>query len=170
MSARFPIGHLDQVGIVVRDLEAAMRRYHDLLGIGPWRVYTYGPDLVKEMTYRGRRQDFTMRIALTTLNGWILELVESVAGPNIYEEFMAAHGEGIHHLMTIVEDFDGEVARFQALGYELIQSGRGYGASGDGGFAYFDTTADLGLILELVAIPRERITPEAVYPSGAVLG
>ena len=68
--------------------------------------------------------------------------------------------------MTIVEDFDGEVARFQALGYELIESGRGYGAAGDGGFAYFDTTADLGLILELVAIPRDRIPPEATYPPG----
>jgi hypothetical protein len=66
--------------------------------------------------------------------------------------------------MTIVDDFDAEVAKFQALGYDLIQSGRGYGASGDGGFAYFDTTADLGLILELVAIPRERIEPEALYP------
>ena len=102
-----------------------------------------------------------MRIALTTLNGWILELVESVAGPNIYEEFLASHSEGIHHLMTIVEDFDAEVARFQALGYELIQSGRGYGASGDGGFTYFDTTADAEPDPRAGRDPRERIPPKA---------
>src|SRR5204863_4883783 len=135
----FPIGHLDQVGIVVRDLGAAMRAYHELLGIGGWRVYTYGPRLVKDMTYRGRRQDYTMRIALTTLGSWILELVESVEGPNIYEEFLAQHGEGLHHVMTIVDDFDAAVARLESAGYELIQSGRGFGLDGDGGFAYFDT-------------------------------
>jgi methylmalonyl-CoA/ethylmalonyl-CoA epimerase len=161
---RFPIGQLDQVGIVVRDLEAAMRAYHDLLGVGPWRVYTYGPGLVKDMTYRGRRQDYTMRIALTTLGSWIVELVESIEGPNIYEEFLERHGEGLHHVMTIVDDFDAAVARLQSLGYELIQSGRGFGRTGDGGFAYFDTTAELGIILEVVSIPKERVDPELVYP------
>lgn len=32
-----------QVGIVVRDLDATVRRYWHELGIGPWRIYTIDP-------------------------------------------------------------------------------------------------------------------------------
>ena len=45
-----------------------------------------------------------------------------------------------------------------------MQSGRGYGRLGDGGFAYLDTERELGLILELIEIPKERIPPEAEFP------
>ena len=160
----FPLAGIHQVGIVVRDLDRAMRAYWEGFRIGPWRVYTYGAPLVKDMTYRGRRQDFCMRIALTQAGPTIVELIESVEGPNIYEEFLREHGEGIHHVMSIVEDFDLALERMAAAGYPLIQSGRGFGADGSGGYAYFDTIADLGLILELVEVPRVRVPPDRVYP------
>jgi hypothetical protein len=95
----------------------------------------------------------------------IVELVETVKGPNIYQDFLDQHGEGIHHVMSIVEDFDASVARLEAAGYPMIQSGRGFGADGTGAYAYFDTTKDLGLIYELVEIPKVRVPPEEVYPA-----
>jgi catechol 2,3-dioxygenase-like lactoylglutathione lyase family enzyme len=160
-----PVTGLHQVGIVVRDLRKAMRAYNELLGMGPWHVYTYQPPLVKEMTYMGRRHDYAMRIALTMAGNHIVELVETVKGPNIYQDFLDQHGEGIHHVMSIVEDFDASVARLEAAGYPMIQSGRGFGADGTGAYAYFDTTKDLGLIYELVEIPKVRVPPEEVYPA-----
>jgi len=161
----FPITHFDQIGLVVRDLEASMRRYWERFRIGPWRVYTYGPPLLKGMTYRGRAQEYTMRIALCQHGPQVVELIQSIAGPNIYDEFLAAHGEGLHHVRTVVDDFAAAAARLEAAGYACIQSGRGFGARGDGAFAYFDTTADLGMIYELAELPKERVPPELVYPS-----
>src|SRR5579883_460859 len=58
----FPLTEVSQVGLVVRDLAVSMRHYWERFGVGPWTVYTYGPPLVKEMTYRGRRQDYRMRL------------------------------------------------------------------------------------------------------------
>jgi hypothetical protein len=160
----FPIPRFDQIGLVVRDLEASMRRYWERFGIGPWRVYTYGPPRLTELTYRGRAQEYAMRLALCQHGPLVVELIQSIAGPNIYDEFLAAHGEGLHHVRTVVEDFAAAVARLEAAGYACIQSGRGFGLRGDGAFAYFDTTADLGMIYEVVELPKERVPPEQVYP------
>ena len=165
MTPLLPLGQLSQIGIVVRDLEAAMRHYWDVLGIGPWRVYTYGAPLLAEMTYRGRAQPYRMRLALTQAGPLIVELVQSLEGPNIYDEFLEQHGEGLHHVMTIVDDFDGAVAKLKSAGYDMIQSGRGFGANGDGAFAYFDTIRDLGTIYEVVAVPKVRVPPEMEYPT-----
>ena len=41
-----------QVAVVVRDLNAAMRRYRDGYGIGPWHVSRVQPDTVHHATSR----------------------------------------------------------------------------------------------------------------------
>jgi hypothetical protein len=163
----FPLTQLHQVGLVVRDLDRGMRHYWEGFGIGPWRVYTYGPPLVKEMTYRGRRQDYRMRLGFAYVGSLMIELIQSLEGPNIYVEHLQAHGEGLHHVLTYVEDLDRAIGDLEARGYPLIQSGRGYGVHGDGGYAYFDTTATLGLILEVAQVPKERVPPEAMYPASS---
>jgi methylmalonyl-CoA/ethylmalonyl-CoA epimerase len=42
--------------------------------------------------------------------------------------------------------------------------GKGFGAEGDGGFAYYDLLAELGLWVELIEAPAVRHPPERVYP------
>jgi hypothetical protein len=41
-------------------------------------------------------------------------------------------------------------------GYQVTQTARGYGLGGDGGFAYFDTDSDLGVVIEAIEIPATR--------------
>jgi hypothetical protein len=54
--------------------------------------------------------------------------------------------------------------QMEALGYEMLQSGRGYGVQGDGAFAYFANADRLATLIELIQLPRERYPPEATYP------
>src|SRR5437660_1177459 len=133
MPALFPVEHVDQIALVVRDLDQAMRRYWELLGVGPWRVYTYGPPLVRDMTYRGRRQDYRMRLALAHAGQTMVELIQPLAGPNVYDEHLERKGEGLHHIGVFVPSFDEAVAEVKQRGYAVLQSGRGYGRLGDGG-------------------------------------
>ena len=160
----FPPKSINQVGIVVRDLEVSMHRYWEKMGVGGWRVFTYGPPLLKEMTYRGKSQPYAMRIGLAMVGNVQIELIQSVLGPNIYEEFLEKHGEGAHHILTVVDDFVTATAELESRGYPLLQSGHGFGLGGDGSFGYFDTTADLGTILEIAQYPKERVAPEMTYP------
>jgi len=98
MAEPFKIGKIGQVAFVVRDLEARMQTFWQDFGIGPWSIYSFEPPRVKDMTFRGQRQDFRMRVAFTMCGDTQIELVQSVAGPNLYEEYLAQCGEGIQHL------------------------------------------------------------------------
>ncbi len=160
----FKIGKIAQVAFVVRNLEARMQAFWTDFGVGPWSIYAFEPPRVKDMTYRGQRQDFRMRVAFAMCGETQIELVQSVAGPNLYEEFLAQCGEGVQHLGIHVADMDSATQQMRALGYELIQSGRGYGVRGDGAFAYFATADRLSTLIELIQLPQERYPPDATYP------
>jgi methylmalonyl-CoA/ethylmalonyl-CoA epimerase len=161
----FPLTQINQIALVVRDLDAALRRYWETLGVGPWKVYTYGSPLVREMTYRGRPHEYRMRLALAQVGPLVIELLQPLSGDNIYVEHLDRKGEGLHHLGIFVPSFDQAVAQAQQQGFSVLQSGRGYGRWGDGGFAYLDTEAMFGVILEVIEVPRERVPPEAEFPS-----
>ena len=158
------IGRIAQIAFVVRDLEAKMRAFWDDVGIGPWSVYTFAPPRVQDLTYRGQRQDFAMRVAFAMCGDTQIELVQSLSGPNLYEEFLAQCGEGVQHLGVHVADMASATREMEAAGYSLLQSGRGYGVGGDGAFAYFATADRLGTLIELIELPQQRYPPESTYP------
>jgi len=159
------VGKFDQIALVVRDLDAAVREYWERLGIGPWTIVTFGPESVRELFYRGRPVAFRMRAAFAMTDNVQLEIIESLDGPNIYEEFLAAHGEGMHHMGVRVSDLRAAVAEMEACGYVVIQAGYGTGTEGEGGFAYFETDEMLGTLIEFIELPRQRIAPATIYPS-----
>ena len=154
----------DQVGILVGDMDEAMRRYEQAWAIGGWRGFHYGPETVPALTYRGQPGSYRVTIAISPTTPQI-ELVEPREGPSIYEEWLAQRGEGLHHLGFWVDSLTNAAAEFTASGYEAIQTGAGYGLDGDGGYAYFDTSAELGVILELIEVPKRRREPDFVYPA-----
>lgn len=152
---------IDQVAVVVRDLDTAMASYL-AQGVGPWDVYTYGPHRMPRMTFRGEERPYKMKLALASVGPTMYELIESIEGPNIYEEHLAAHGEGLHHLGYEVPDIEAEIARMAQQGVALLQSGHGFGLDGDGAYAYFDTESSLGCIIEAIQFPRQMPPPEQV--------
>jgi methylmalonyl-CoA/ethylmalonyl-CoA epimerase len=151
-----------QVGIIVRDLERGVAAYNALIGLSSWSVYTYAPGLVRDQTYRGAPSDFSMRVALAASDP-IVELVQPLTGPSIYDEWLEQHGEGLHHVGVEVPSLAVAIAAASDAGFELLQSGRGYGVDEDGGFAYLDTYEQLRVIVELLEFPRRRRPPEAVW-------
>ena len=164
----FAVTRVHQVALVVPDLEATMRAYWERHRVGPWARYTFGPETVQEMTYRGRRQDYRMRVAFARSGEVQLELIQPLDGPSIYHEFLAAQpGGGLHHIGALVPDLAVAIREMQARGAVMIQSGRGTGVAGDGGYAYFETQGTLAAILELIELPATRRSPEAIYPPEA---
>jgi catechol 2,3-dioxygenase-like lactoylglutathione lyase family enzyme len=161
-----PFGRIAQIGIVVRDLDRGVAAYSALLGLTDWKGYTYGPALLRDATYRGQAGTYSMRIALSGADP-VVELVEPVDGPSIYDEWLAEHGEGLHHVGVEVPSIADAVARARAAGYDVMQSGRGYGLEGDGGFAYLDTFADLRIIVELLEFPARRRPPETTWDAAS---
>jgi hypothetical protein len=155
------LGPIGQVGFLVPDLEEALPRYADVWrGAGPWLVYTYGPGFLPSFHYRGEPATCSMRIALNAASPQI-ELIQPLGGgPSVYD----GYGPGFHHVGVLVESLAEAMGSMTRSGYETIQWGAGYGLDGDGGFAYFDTVPDLGIIVEAIEVPKRRREPELVWP------
>ena len=129
---------INQVAIVVKDLEMVAQNYWNILGIGPWAIYNWEAPLVYDRTYHGKPARVRERIALTQVGKVQLELLQPVEGPSIYADWIAEHGEGLHHMNFLVDDVDEVAAVLTAEGFPSLQSGK-YGATErQGAFNYFD--------------------------------
>ena len=155
---------IDQIALVVEDLDKAVEEYWKLFGVGPWHIYTYGKPLVKKMTYHGRPCEYKMRLALTRIGSLRIELVEVLDGDLIHADFVKEHGYGVHHIGVLVEDMDAAIVQAEAAGLTVTLDGTGFGADGDGHYAFLDTEDKIGIALELIQLPKRRVPPEAVYP------
>lgn len=153
-----------QVASVVLDLEASVRFYWKYLGIGPWTAYTLDPSVLQDAMYHGKPASFSARHALAWKDGLQFELVQPLAGPSIWRDHLELHGEGLHHLGVYVDDHALAVAQLQESGFCLVQSARGFGATGDGAFAYFETNHPLAAVLEVIEAPSQRRPPAFIYP------
>jgi len=157
---------IKQIAVVVHDLDEAVRRWTDQLGIGPWTAYRLEPPRLHDMRYHGAAVQFSLRHALAWQGEVQFELVQPLSGPSIFRDHLDGRGEGLHHVGKYVADHGAAVAEALAGGFTPIQSARGFGAEGDGAFAYF-MPPGVPMIVELIAAPRIRIEPEFVYPADA---
>jgi len=155
---------VSQIALVVPDLEAAVRSFWSLLGIGPWHFYTYDKGLLRSMSYRGRPADYSMRLALAWAGPLRIELIQMLEGETVYADFVHNHGYGLHHLGVLVEDMEAALRQAEAAGLRVAMDGAGFGLDGDGHYAYLDTEERLGTTIELIQRPKRRRPPEKVYP------
>ncbi len=152
-----------QVALVVRSAERTARRCWDTLRVGPWRFRTFNPTNVADMRVRGHRVDHAMRIAIAMIGDMELEIIEPLDDKSIYAEHLRAHGEGLHHILFEVRDYETAAAQFLRADCPEIASGKWYGYR----YAYFDTSRSLGCLSEIYSPPPEGTEPapiEHTYP------
>jgi catechol 2,3-dioxygenase-like lactoylglutathione lyase family enzyme len=152
-----------QVAYVVNDLDAAVKHWVDDLGIGPFTVYTLKSPGLKNCVYKGEATDFGLRHAMGWSGTTQIELVQPLHGPSIFKDQLESTGEGLNHIGCIVQDHPAAVADFLARGFTPLQSAAGFGAEGDGAFAYFRPPFGAGTIVELISPPKVRIQPDYIY-------
>jgi len=141
-----------QVAVVVTDLEAYVTRHTAMVGDGPWRVYELGADNIRDYTLRGAPATGRTLLALNDGRPQV-EILQPLGGTSPHQEWFDTHGESMHHVGAVVESVDTTVAAAAAQGIGVISSGHGFGADGSGNFAYLDTHATLGMILEVFEPP-----------------
>ena len=157
-------GDICQIAQVVTDLDEAMKHLYEDFGIGPWDIYTYGPETVTNSVYRAipNKQHYALAVA------WVgpvqYELMQPLDSYSIYNEFLEETGgkPGIQHLKIYYSDCKAQIKKLEAKGYEVIQSGE----IGDDEFYYLSTKDKIGAVIEIGnagsippprdAIPRKR--------------
>jgi catechol 2,3-dioxygenase-like lactoylglutathione lyase family enzyme len=146
-------GDLRQVGIAVRDIEAAMRHWVEVCGVGPWFYTDRLP--VTGFTYAGRRYDEVhISIALANSGAVQLELIQQRCGtPSMYRDFLAAGHEGMQHWSSWPANYDEIYQRALATGYTVGQEGD----SPRGRFVYFRNEGHPGTVIEMAHATPTRM-------------
>ncbi len=130
----------EQVGFVVKDLEAALALYEPMFG--PFNRMDPGP---MTYDYRGQQEECNMRIAIGHSGEMEIELIEWISGGCPHKEFLDAGREGMHHLRFGAQNLEDKVAEAESIGFRNIWSKR----YGEGlAVAYLEREGD-SLVLEL---------------------
>ena len=147
-----------QIGIVVRDLDKAMRRYVDDHGIGPWEIVEFHAGEAEALHEHGRPVDRSWRLATAMVGRVQWELIEPLDEESDYARFLTEKGGGVHHIAVAPANFDQALADIAAKGQETVLSGT-FGP--DIRVAYLPTEQDLGVIVEIFSRdPAPEQTPD----------
>jgi hypothetical protein len=139
-------GAVSQNGYVVRDVRDAMHHWIHVMGVGPW----FFIEAVKTDYFRHRGMDSDMRMSIALANSGDLqiELIQQTNdAPSMYKEFLDSGREGLQHLAYWTRDYQALYDRALFLGYTVGHEGQIGGPQGR--FAYFDTQAHPGTVIEI---------------------
>lgn len=150
---------LIQIGIVVRDVQEAVRCYEDEFGMGPWLLDEMHRGLphFSDLEIDGKPGDLEIKTAFLKAYGMEIELIEPVSD-SAYKTWLNEHGPGVHHLWVGTEDdYDAFLEKTEKLtGKKPWIRGKAKNIGMD--FAYVDLREKMGLIVEVARTVRDGCT------------
>lgn len=144
-------GPIFQVGYVVRDFDATVRHWTDVMGVGPFYLFPTPIDFSR-LELRGRpmaNKDLVGRAALAYSGDTQIEIILPGSAPSPYHEFLDSGRQGVHHVGVDCSDFDEQLAHATKSGIEPAVVGELPGFR----FAYLGTDVGYpGAMLELIEL------------------
>ncbi|HVM25914.1 MAG TPA: VOC family protein [Candidatus Limnocylindrales bacterium] len=132
------IGPIHHVAIVVRSIDDALPRYRSLFGLEPeGEPMVFASQRVR-LCFLPTGPDPAAR----------LELVEPIDDESGVARYLAAHGEGVHHVCFLTDDLPSSLESLAAAEAELIDREPRQGAHGTVAFIHPRTLT--GVLWELL--------------------
>jgi methylmalonyl-CoA/ethylmalonyl-CoA epimerase len=134
------VGPIHHVAIVVRSIEASLPRYRELFALAPE---------AEPIVFAAQR----VRLCFLPTGpqpAARIELVEPIDDDSGVGRFLAARGEGLHHICFVTDDLPGELEHLAAREAELIDREPRPGAHGTVAFVHPRTLS--GVLWELLQL------------------
>lgn len=151
---RFDFNRFMHVGVVVNNIEDALKRMEKLAAFDQYVVVDFPPKEMNreevQLYYHGEKNWYTARFCFIPMGSTEIELIEPLEGESVWKDFLREKGEGVHHLKYEVESLNEAMAFFKSKGIACTQYGSAVGKNLGKTWAYFDTTADLGYVIEVL--------------------
>lgn len=137
-------GSIDQIGYLVDDLDAAISRWINTMGVGPWTIFR---NVSLNGRYRGQEGVATMDVGLAYQGNIQIELIKVTNdAPSPYRAADGTAILGMHHLAWVVSDLGETIARAEAQGLRVAYHARNPGTH----VAYMESPEDPGIYFELI--------------------
>jgi catechol 2,3-dioxygenase-like lactoylglutathione lyase family enzyme len=149
-----PYAEMIHVGVVVRDLDAAVARFK-AMGFSDIRVSP--PNKGVDRTYHGKPIDVALKQAFVHGTRPMIELMEPVGdGPSPWGDYLREHGQALHHIAFRVPESGPELEKYRGLGMSEVASGKWPEGQTRWGTFHYVGDPKGGVIVELISrIPRK---------------
>ena len=110
---------LGQVGVVVKDIQKALKYYSSVFGIGPFDIYDFHP---QRTWVKGKEVvPIKLKLAMADMGPVKLELLQIIEGDELpHQDFLETHGEGLQHLGFYAENYDEWKMYAREKGMEIL--------------------------------------------------
>jgi methylmalonyl-CoA/ethylmalonyl-CoA epimerase len=125
---------VDHLGVVVRDLGAAIPQWEILLGVA--------------VAHREQVTDQGVEVASLPVGETEIELICPIQEGTGIARYLEKRGEGLHHVCFLVENLEEELRRLAEAGVRLIDQKPRVGAGGHA-VAFLHPSATGGVLTEL---------------------
>jgi methylmalonyl-CoA/ethylmalonyl-CoA epimerase len=127
------VERVNHLGVIVDDLDGAVRSFTEHLGLTLDHVERYGDEL---------------DIAFLPCGETLVELIKPRADQGINADYLRQHGPGIQHVAFEVDDLDAALEELKERGVEPLGDAPMPGAGGTR-IAFLDPQAFGGILVEL---------------------
>ena len=151
-----------QLGVVVPDVETAAEELEEK-GIGPFFIAS---DTLKFWNERGESKTFSGKLGMAIYKGYEVELLEPGVGSDFYKTCVDEKCRMVvQHLGFMVKNVDAYQQELEKSGCKTWVRGQIKSFPIVTDFAYMDTVAQAGIILEFIDM---RFLGVGVKPPGAI--
>jgi methylmalonyl-CoA/ethylmalonyl-CoA epimerase len=133
------ITRLDHIAIAVPDLDAALKRFVDDLGL----QLAGSEDVPTEST----------STAFLPIEGTQIELIHPMTGQGPVAAYLEKRGGGLHHLCFETDNIDEDMRKLQEKGYRFLSDAPKPGAHGTR-VAFIHPKSCGGVLIELAEHPK----------------
>ena len=128
------IKKIDHIGIAVKNLQAQIKYYTEVLGLSC--------TVIEEV------KDQKIKVAMFAVGEVRIELLQPMSDDSPIAQFLEKKGEGIHHLAFQVTDLDGNLKRLKEQEIQLIDRQPRIGAGGHK-IAFLHPKSTFGVLTEI---------------------
>ena len=126
---------VDHIGLVVRDLDAAIALYRDAFGVTEWERFAL--------------PERHMTVAVAHIGTTMIELIAPTSDEAAFAKFLAERGPGTHHVAYRVNDITAALSAARARGIQLIDEQPRPGLHNTL-VAFLHPKSTMGVLIELV--------------------
>jgi hypothetical protein len=118
-------GPIFQIAYVVDALEPALEQMTRRLGIGPFFLFPIplAFDWLNLDDAPAADRDVLGGVALAYSGDTMIEVIVPGPAPSPYQKFLDSGRRGVHHLGTVADDYDAQMAAARAAGIKVVMEG-----------------------------------------------
>jgi methylmalonyl-CoA/ethylmalonyl-CoA epimerase len=136
---------VDQLGYVYKDVEKQAQILESMYNIPKITFFEFHD---QKIIYHGKETTNSIKLGTAQYFNVNIELIQTLGGDNIYQEFIDSGREGLHHIGIYIDNLDSSIEQFNNRGIDALQIGQIMKLH----YAYMDTEDTFGIIIELMKI------------------